>query len=96
MVARSTCNDPSSRFTAVIVTAEPTLMSVIRAARAIQIAVSGPMVIFWSLSLSAMVRTCPSGEASVFLIVEISCASPGPGSASGLFARERTRRSELR
>ena len=55
MVARRTCNDPSSRFTPVIVTAAPTLMSVIRAARAIQIAVSGPMVIFRSPSLSATV-----------------------------------------
>jgi hypothetical protein len=30
MVAVSTCNEPSSSFTPVIVTAEPTLMSVIR------------------------------------------------------------------
>src|ERR1700730_3096870 len=68
MVARRTCNDPSSRFTPVIVTAAPTLMSVIRAARAIQIAVSGPMVIFRSPSLSGTVRTVPSGEAFVFLL----------------------------
>ena len=59
MVARSTCNDPSSRFTPVIVTAEPTLMSVIRAARAIQIAVSGPMVIFRSPSLLSYVDGPP-------------------------------------
>ena len=86
MVARSTCKEPSSRFTPVIVTAEPTLMSVIRAARAIQIAVSGPMVIFRSPSLwSATVRTGPSGEAFVFLIVATRCALSGPGSGSGLF-----------
>jgi hypothetical protein len=57
MVARSTWNDPSSRLTPVIVIAEPTLMSVIRAAHAIQIAVSGPIVIFPSPSLPAVVRT---------------------------------------
>src|ERR1700730_16255946 len=85
MVARRTCNDPSSRFTPVIVTAEPTLMSVIRAARAIQIAVSGPMVIFRSPSLAATVRTGPSGEVFVFLIVATRCALSGPDSASGLF-----------
>ena len=56
MLARSTCNDPSSRFTAVIVTAEPTLMSAIRAARAIQIAVSGSMVISRSSPLTATVK----------------------------------------
>ena len=84
-MARSTCNDPSSRFTPVIVTAEPTLMSVIRAARAIQIAVSGPMVIFRSASLPATVRTDHSGEAFVFLMVATSWALSGPGSASGLF-----------
>ena len=95
-MARSTCNDPSSRFTPVIVTAEPTLMSVIRAARAIQIAVSGPIVIFRSPSLSATVRTGPSGEEFVFLIVATRCALSVPGSASGLFDPERTRRSELR
>jgi hypothetical protein len=52
----------SGPSTSNIVTAEPTLMSVIRAARAIQIAVSGPMVIFRSPSLSATVRTGPSGR----------------------------------
>src|ERR1700738_605234 len=60
-------------------------MSVIRAARAIQIAVSGPIVIFPSPSLPATVRTGPSGEAFVFLIVATSCALSGLGSASGLF-----------
>ena len=85
MVARSTCNDPSSRFTAVIVTAEPTLMSAIRAARAIQIAVSGSMVIFRSSPLTATVRKGRSGEAFVSLIVATSRALSGPGSASGLF-----------
>src|ERR1700730_8238822 len=57
-------------------------MSVIRAARAIQIAVSGPIVIFPSPSLPA---TVSSGESFVFLIVATGCALSGPGSASGLF-----------
>jgi hypothetical protein len=35
--------------------------------------------------LSATVRTGPSGEAFVFLIVATRCALSGPGSASGLF-----------
>jgi hypothetical protein len=84
-VARSTCSDPSSLLTAVIVTAEPTLKPVICAARAIQIAVSVAMVIFRSSFLSATVRTGPLGEVSTFLIVATSCALSDPVSASGLF-----------